>query len=240
MADERPKKFERITTICEFPAGLAGAKLKEMGDDQTAEAITARLAAGHGDWAAPLFGLDFSALFGEGEVRPWQHVAHKVGYIAPSSAAAAQPIVEPATVPPQNHLAGKRIDIHLDRLRVYEYPGRGENSVMVTFKAQNQVAELAESVGFSECHRVREGETAADRGYPVFLGLSVGQRGTALQCSTVNVKNADDQAFVGLLESGTFQTGPSLLTTAQSAVKPFTDLLVGAAYLVFRLTASPA
>lgn len=49
---------------------------------------------------------------------------------------------------------------------------------------------------------MREGEEAAIIGYPIFVGLNVGSEGVVFKCLTVNVKNEDDEALLGFLESG--------------------------------------
>ena len=75
-----------------------------------------------------------------------------------------------------------------------------------------------EHLHFNATYRVRQGEQAAVLGYPVFAALRVGSEGGACKGATVSVKNADDEAFLGVLESDVFRAGPHLATTAQPAI----------------------
>jgi hypothetical protein len=47
----------------------------------------------------------------------------------------------------------------------------------------------------------REGDQVPLRGYPLFVGLHVGNEGLFLQCRTTNVKNEQDYSLLDLLES---------------------------------------
>jgi hypothetical protein len=171
------------------------------------------------------------SLFGFGPPKAWEHTAHQIGFIAPAppGSLAPLPVVHPAVVPADESLKDARINIHLDRLRVKDYPGGGEHLVMVTFRARNQLATDGESVSFSQAYRVRAGETAGVTGYPMCMGLGVGKVGAAFQFLTVNVKDSADEAAVAVLESPAFTGGLNLLTIAQPAIKPLTDLTVGLA-----------
>ena len=46
------------------------------------------------------------------------------------------------------------------------------------------------------------------------------------RCLTVNVKNEDDKALLGFLESDVFKTGLMLATTAQPAIAPLSGMAV--------------
>ncbi len=39
---------------------------------------------------------------------------------------------------------------------------------------------------------MQEGQAAGIAGYPVFIGLNVGNQGVAFECSTINVNNEED------------------------------------------------
>lgn len=73
---------------------------------------------------------------------------------------------------------------------------------------------------------MREGEESAIIGYPIFVGLNVGSEGVVFRCLTVNVKNEDDEALLGFLESDVFKTGLGLATTAQPAIAPLSGMAV--------------
>lgn len=161
--------------------------------------------------------------------QPWNHANHTIGYIAPTQASGMEPssIQHASSIQPDLTLKNSRIDIHLDLLRIFNYPGTGTHNIMVTFAAQNQVPNASEAVTFCQTYRVPEGETAPVKGWPIFIGLNVGSRGVAVQCSTINVKNEGDESLLKALESPAFKTGLNLLQTAQPAIAPFTDMTVG-------------
>lgn len=170
-------------------------------------------------------------LFGFGGPRPWQHTAHQLGFIAPGPVGSTVPlqIVHPGLIAADASLKNGRINIHMSRLRIQEYPGGGEHLVMVTFKALNQLLTGEEPVSFSQSYRVRAGETAGVTGYPMCIGLGVGKLGAAFHFLTVNVKDSADETALAVLDTPAFTGGLSLLNTAQPALKPFTDLTLGIA-----------
>jgi len=161
--------------------------------------------------------------------QPWSHTTHQFGYIAPRPNASVenQAIQHPGTIQTDVSLKNSQINIRLDRLHIYKYPGGGTHNVMVAFAARNQVGDSQESVTFSQIYRVPEGNSAGIAGHPIFIGLNVGHQGLAFECSTINVKNDEDEAILQVLESPTFQNGLKLLTTAQPAIAPFTTISLG-------------
>ena len=120
------------------------------------------------------------------------------------------------------------VDIHhlksLTCLRL-DLPGSLDR-ILFDFYAQNQVPGGIEHLHWSATYRVREGEEAAIIGYPIFVGLNVGSEGVAFRCLTVNVKNEDDDALLGFLESDVFKVGLGLATTAQPAIAPLSGMTV--------------
>jgi hypothetical protein len=125
------------------------------------------------------------------------------------------------------HSKNARIRITLNCLRVAKYPGSGMHNVLFDFYAQNQIPGNVEHLHFNATFRVQEGERAAILGYPIFVGLNVGTAGVAFKCFTVNVKNDDDEAFLGFLESDVFKAGLHLASTMQPAIAPLSGLAVG-------------
>jgi hypothetical protein len=86
---------------------------------------------------------------------------------------------------------------------------------------------MPEPISFSQLFRARDDAAVAVKGYPIFIGLSVGKVGAAFQGFTVNVKNDNDEALLSFLDSAPFQSGLGLLKTAQPALKPLMDLTLG-------------
>ena len=212
----------RLPVIGDLPPDVAAAKLREVGEDEIAEALEKAPETTRSTFGALSF-------FGIGRDRAWQHTAHAVGYLGPADGpqAGLQEIQHAGNIAPHENLKGGRIKLTLDRLRVADYPGRGTHHVLFDFAARNQTSQGSEQLHFHATCRVREGEQAAVPGRPVFVGLQVGSEGLFLECATVNVLNEGDEALLKFLDGDAFKGGLQLLTTAQPALAPFTALTVG-------------
>lgn len=221
--------------IYDMDAYELAEKLRQMGDDAAAAEIEAGPQQG---------GLeDFS---NQQPRRPYLFRTHQIGYIPLREAGSEAPIPIRAigVVDPDLGLLNQRINIHLDRLHVQEYPGgilssllgrASEHHIMVTFSARNQLPTSSndvESVAFSQTYVAFDGDDAGVTGYPVFIGLNVGELGAAFEIETVNVKNSDDEAVLKVLDSDEFKNGLNLLNTAQPALAPLTKLATGATRLI--------
>ena len=223
MANGQPLTvFGDIKVIGELPPSRAAAKLRQMGDSETADEISQHIATHRKE-----------ALFGWGPPKPWQHTTHQFGYIALQDPGSTDPlpIQYAGAIAADLTLKKSRIDIKIDRLRVYNYPGVGMHNILLSFAARNQSATVPgnapELVSFSQTYRVQEREEAAIRGYPVFIGLNVGSQGAALECATINVSNDADESVLAALESPPFKDGLKLLDTLQPALAPFTQITLG-------------
>ncbi|HEX2533999.1 MAG TPA: hypothetical protein VHK69_09705, partial [Chitinophagaceae bacterium] len=167
------------------------------------------------------------SLFGS-KPEPWMHTAHTFGFLPMQQKPEEEGVIVSAgKIQPDEQLKNGRIKVTLNRLRVASYPGKGEHSVLFDFYARNQTKEGGEDVHFNATFRVREGSEAGIVGYPIFLGLNVGTEGVSFKCFTVNVKNKDDEKFLGVLESSVFKKGLQLATTVQPALAPLSELAVG-------------
>lgn len=214
------KSYNNIPVIGRKPKDEIALSLRAMGDVKTANLL----------FRAPSRARKgFLGLGGEGP-KPWQHTSHQYGFtpLLPPGTNSPQPITPAALIlTSAQNLMNKRINVKLDLLRVFEYPGRGEHNILFTFQAQNQLANAPEPVTFSQVYRVQQGETGAVTGQPVFIGLNVGSDGVGFKVSTVNVYNTNDRAFLAILDSEPFKQGLNLLNTAQPVIKPFTDITLG-------------
>lgn len=159
----------------------------------------------------------------------WMHTSHAFGHIAAMPGRSELPIRPLSSIRPDTRLRRGRINITLDRLRVRSYPGNGIHRILLHFYAQNQTIEHLEDINYNTVYRIREGEEAALRGYPLFLGLSVGSIGLRMKVRTINVSNDQDEAFLSFLESDTIRAGLRLATTAQPAIVPFSEIAFGLA-----------
>lgn len=153
-------------------------------------------------------------------VPAWKHATHFFGFVQDDGH------IEPASaIEPDLNL--QRVDIRLDRLRVFDYPGKGRHFVLLAFKATNSLEDDEEQVAFSQTYLIHEGESAGVAGYPIFFNLSVGRRGANFEVGTVNVKNERDERVLAFMDSGPFNNGLELLTTAQPAIAPLTAAAQG-------------
>jgi hypothetical protein len=222
MTDQSEQDFfTAITTIGELAPEQVAVKLEEIGDITTAKEFRQRAAAV--DEGQPLFGW--------GTPKPWEYASHKLGFLALPAAGSVdpQPIKPASTILADPALKNSQINIHLDRLRIYDYPGNGKHNILFTFMAQNQLATGDEPVSFSRMYEASDGQEVGVAGWPIFIGLNVGATGVAFKTFTVNVANQTDEALLGFLSSSSFQTGLTLLKVAQPVIKPFADMILGVA-----------
>jgi hypothetical protein len=195
----------------------AAAKLREVGEEDAAAALENSRERPTGTFAA--------AHWWPFQDKPWQHTAHAFGHLAAAAPGdALLPIRHAGNIAADLALKNSRIKITLDRLRVAAYPGGGTHRVLFDFYAQNQVPGDVEHLHFNATYRAREGEQAATLGFPIFVGLNVGNEGVAFKCFTVNVKNDEDEKFLGFLESDVFKAGLKLASTMQPAIAPFSQM----------------
>jgi hypothetical protein len=212
--------FEDIKTIGEYSFEDIASKLQQIDDLDTAHEFLERANAEQ---------IGEAGIF-SGPPHPWEYATHQFGYIAPPEQGVTklQPIQYAGALQADETLKNSRINIRIDQLRIYKYPGGGMHNVILTFAAQNQVINnVTESVSFSQTYRVPEGQIAGISGYPIFIGLNVGVQGIAFECSTVNIKNDSDEKILETLESKPFKDGLNLLTTFQPAIAPFTEFTLG-------------
>lgn len=220
--------LQDISVIGQYEPEEIMSKLTELNDQEFVKFVKANESNSNSkDIDAILKGDIFSFL--SNKPASWSYTNHQFGYIAPikNSYSESQIIHHPGAIQPDASLKNSQINIRLDRLHIHKYPGGGTHNIMVTFVARNQVSEVQEPVTFSQVYRVPEGNTAGIVGYPIFIGLNVGNQGLSFECSTINIKNDEDEAVLEVLESSTFQSGLKLLTTAQPAITPFSMMGLG-------------
>jgi hypothetical protein len=164
---------------------------------------------------------------GDPRRRLYLNTSHVFGFVSTKDGAPSVPIRDVGDIDRTEVLACDRIDIALNRLRVAAYPGNGIHRILFDFYAQNTLDDQVEDLHFNATYRVKEGDHAGVRGYPIFLGLKVGKRGAAFRGFTVNVKNENDQKFLDVMDSSVFQAGLKLATSVQPAIKPLSELAFG-------------
>jgi hypothetical protein len=208
--------FDDVPTLGRLPPERAAAKLRELGEDAAADALQGGARRG------PLAGILDIIPFRE---RLWAHTAHAFGYLAPAEPGPdLLPIRHAGNMKADASLKGASLRIALNRLRVAQYPGGGTHHILFDFYARHQTAAGGEDLHFNAVYRAREGEAAAVVGYPIFDGLAAGAAGVAFRCFTVNVKNDQDEALIGFLDSDVFRSGLRLLSAVQPAVAPLSAM----------------
>ena len=111
-----------------LPRAAAAAKLREIGEDEAAEAL---------ERAAPPTKMGAADWWPFGD-RAWQHTAHAIGFL-PAGGSGTQPIVGVGEASADPTLKNARINVALNTLRVADYPGGGTHRVLFDFYARNQV-----------------------------------------------------------------------------------------------------
>lgn len=215
--------FGDISVIGNLTIDQAIMKLREVGEDEAADQLDEmqRKTVRGGEPGKKKWPF---------QDKPWQHTSHAYGYISPGSHRhAPQAISATDAISPDSRLCNARIKVTLNHLRVASYPGGGTHRILVHFAAQNQASDQIESVHFNTTYRVREGESAGVQGYPIFVGLGVGNEGIFLQCRTINVHNDQDETFLRVVESDTFKAGLRLASIAQPAIVPLSEMALGLA-----------
>jgi hypothetical protein len=240
------KLFPEFQTLGEMPVRDAVVILRDMGDRAVADEIEEYVASPDnsstpedpiGMLGAPVKDRSFWDWFLD---RPpayqevWRYTQHTYGHIAAGQSEEDEliPIQHAGTIAADESLRGQPIKVTLDRLRAADYPGSGIHRVMVDFYAEHQATEVTEKLHFTQTYRVLEEQDAGVIGFPIFIGLGVGNEGVSFKVFTVNVKNDDDEAVLNFLDSDVFNSGLKLIKTANPAIAPLTGLASGLVKLV--------
>ncbi len=163
-----------------------------------------------------------------GKTSPHMHTGFVLGFIAPGGTDKTSEVLAVSQVTGDKALISKRIKISLDKFYVESFPGRGQHNILCEFTGSNQVAEEVEPLKFALRFKAGDKASASVSGVPLFLGVTVGKDGIAFEGRTINVSSDLDEVLLSTLESPSFQSGLSLLSRAQPALKPFSTLAAAA------------
>lgn len=157
------------------------------------------------------------------QAKPYEHTSHAYGFIPVRDMQGSNQsvgIISAANINKSlsDPLKDKKVKITLDRLRVFDYPGKGIHHVLFDFYVRNQTQPVAENIHFNQTYRIHEGQQAGLIGLPIFIGLDVGREGLAFRILTVNVKNEDDEKLLAFLDEDVFKAGMKLLGSVNPAV----------------------
>jgi hypothetical protein len=162
---------------------------------------------------------------------PHAYTDHAFGFIAPPKEGDGDTaeIVDAGNIKADESLKNQRIKVTLDRLRVYDYPGKGEHTVLVDFYGRHQTStpNQTEDLHFTQKYRALEGSGAGVRGFDIFVGLKVGEEGVSFKCYTVNVENKDDKKMLAFLDSDVFKKGLGLIEAFNPAIPVVSGLATG-------------
>jgi hypothetical protein len=144
--------------------------LRELGDDETADALMASRPA-----------ATTKSIFGGGagmpwSPKPWSHTSHSFGFLPQAGPADPPllPLYHAGQIKADLSLRGACVTIRLDRLRVADYPGGGVHRVLFDFAAVNAIGPAqTEHLHYNATFRAREGEEAAVVGLPIFASAAI-------------------------------------------------------------------
>jgi len=219
--------FEGISPIGAVPLELAASMLESLGDDESATSVRAALKSQAGQRNLGGGAKPYSLASILGKPAKWAHSAHTLGFIPAGRYEDAQPILSAGSFAADESLKGQPLRIALNTLCIASYPGYGMHRVLLDFCAQSQSSEGAEHLHFNASYRVQDGEHSGVIGQPIFVGVQAGAGGLSLRCLTVNVKNEDDERMISFLDRDVFKAGLKLLSTAQPAVAPLSEMALG-------------
>jgi hypothetical protein len=227
MSGNGPAWFDDIPVLGSRPPAEAAQILREFGDADLASRLELQPSG-----EIKTFGIGTTVRgFWDDTFGPclWRYSAHAFGYMAPHApgATAPLPIQHAGNITPHTTLQGSQARITLNWLRVADYPGAGMHRVLFDFYARNQSQGPDAELHFNATYRVMEGQRAGIIGYPIFVGVNVGEQGLAFRCFTVNVKNDADEAFLDLLESDAFKQGLEITENGQPAIRPLAEMAYG-------------
>lgn len=170
-------------------------------------------------------------------VKPYLNATRAFGYLATTDAGSTALVDVKAAgiISADTTLRGKAIKITLDRLRIYDYPGKGIHNVLFDFAGRHQAeVNTEEDLHFTQTYRAPEGEGASINGVPIFVGLKVGNEGVFFSCKTVNVSNEDDEKLLSFLDGDIFKKGLQLI----NGINPVVPIVTGFADGIFRKIAA--
>jgi hypothetical protein len=205
---------------------VVAERLEAMGEKKTARAMKRHVTAAGRDVKFAAFPWPFAD-----KPPAWKYTAHAFGYIPKGGGTSAGDveITDAGNIEADASLKNTNIKITLDRLRVFDYPGGGIHTVLFDFYAQHQTATpgQAQDLHFNQNYRVQEGAGAGITGYPVFVGLKVGNEGVSFKCYTVNVGNDGDKKILGFLDNDVFKKGLELVNTLNPAIPVVSGFATG-------------
>jgi hypothetical protein len=203
----------------------AAERIEAMGDARGAARLRKALEEVGRD-------VRFSRLINfRGDTPVYAYTEHSFGFIVPPRPGASGnlEIVDAGNMEADDGLKNQRIKVSLDRLRVFDYPGKGEHTVLIDFYGRHQTStpNQTEDLHFTQKYRALEGTGGGLRGLDIFVGLKVGEQGVSFKCYTVNVENKDDKKLLAFLDSDVFKKGLGMIEAFNPAIPIVSGLATG-------------
>lgn len=218
----RPSRLPKV--IGAEKASQAAETLAMIGDNKTADIIRALVAKTGRD-------TKLASMFRFWDDPPaYSYTDHAFGYIPPpDDKVTVIDISDAGNIKPDATLKNQEIKVTLDRLRVFDYPGKSEHTVLIDFYGKHQTSTPNQSEDLHFTHKYRAGENsgAGIRGYDIFVGLKVGKEGVSFRCFTVNVENKDDKALLSFLDSDVFKKGLGLIQSVNPVIPVVSGFATG-------------
>lgn len=158
--------------------------------------------------------------------QPWEF-PYAYGFIPHDDPSDEITLQNVTTVAPDLSLKGSQVVVSLDRLRVFDFPGSGRHNVLFKFTANNFIEGTEQQLSFNQTFKIQEGQIAPITGYPVFIGLSVGDVVLQFQTEIVNVSNDSDNTLLNVLDSPVFNNGLKLLNKINPIVPVVSEYATG-------------
>lgn len=222
LNNRQPAKAVRLPQVIgAMKATQAADRLAAAGDKKTAEKLRAVVTDTGRD-------VKLASIFRFWDDPPaYSYTDHAFGYIPPPDGSRDNviDISDAGNIKADTSLKNQEIKVTLDRLRVFDYPGKSEHTVLIDFYAKHQTStpNQSEDLHFTQKYRAVENSGVGIRGYDIFIGLKVGKEGVSFRCYTVNVENKDDKGLLAFLDSDVFKKGLGLI----ESVNPVIPILSG-------------
>jgi hypothetical protein len=203
--------------IKKLTAAQAVARFRELGLEAEAKTIERRnrkadLSTVGWPWNGPA---------------PWAHTSYAYGFIEEHPTAERLRLFDARAIKADERLKNKRVTISLDFFRILDFPGSGRHRVLFRFRARHKFSGHDQDVNFNQTFVVQEGQRAAIAGYPIFVGLNLGNELVQFDVRMINVSNENDEKLLARLNDSLFQNGLQLFNLLNPLIPIVSEYAVG-------------
>ncbi len=142
------------------------------------------------------------------------------------------PLMNALTMSADSSLKGQRINIRVGNVYVERYPGifGGEYEVLFEFSAKHSPENSSieeEEIKYTQKYSLRNGGGSGKSGLSVLKGLRVPKNGIDFYLNTIYIANKSEEKVVKFLNSGIFNSGLELISTANPVIKQVAGYATG-------------